>query len=150
MKTPVRPFDDLDRELIDSLVRILATLLVIEKSITVADKDQMLALYYVHLNKKEMAKEDADLDYIYGSAYPEDRVIYLNPRLLKRSYQALIETIIHELLHVKYPKAKESRIQHLEHNLTGRYDYTILSKKKGYQGGHFRVCKVIKRNESNK
>jgi hypothetical protein len=63
---------------------------------------------------------------------------------LKRSYQALIETIIHELLHVKYPKAKESRIQHLEHNLTGRYDYTIASKAKGQSGGHFRVCKVIK------
>lgn len=143
-ETPIRQFDDLDRELIDSLVRILATLLDIKEQVTVADKKQMLQLYYIHLTKKELRKESADLDYIYGSAYPEDRVIYLNPRLLKRSYQALIETIIHELLHVKYPKAKESRIQHLEHTLTGRYDYTISSKAKGLSGGHFRVCKVIK------
>lgn len=142
--TPIRQFDDLDRELIDSLVRILATLLGIKESITVADKKQMLSLYYVHLPKSELRKESADLDYIYGSAYPEDRVIYLNPRLLKRSYQALIETIIHELLHVKYPKAKEAKIQQLEHQMTGRYDYTIMSKNKGQQGGHFRVCKVIK------
>ena len=146
----IRPFDDLDRELIDCLVRILATLLDIKGQIAIADKKQMLSLYYIHLNKKEKKKEDDDLDYIYGSAYPEDRVIYLNPRLLKRSYQALIETIIHELLHVKYPKAKEAKIQQLEHKLTGRYDYTILSKKKGMEGGHFRVCKVIKRNEINK
>ena len=113
-EAPVRQFDDLDRELIDSLVRILATLLGVKDAITVADKKQMLSLYFIHLPKKELRKESADLDYVYGSAYPEDRIIYLNPRLLKRSYQALIETIIHELLHIKYPKAKESRIHKLQ------------------------------------
>ena len=150
MKTPIRQFDDLDRELIDSLVRILATLLGIKGAITIADKEQMLSLYYSHLNKKDLAKEDADMDYIFGSAFPEDRVMYLNPRLCKRSYQALIETIIHELLHGKYPTAKEDKIQSLERQLTGRYDYTILDKITGKPKENFRVCKVIKKNEINK
>ena len=143
MKKPVRTFDDLDRELNEALVRVISTLLGIKKPVIVADREQMAELYFIHLSKKERLKEVADLDYIFGSAYPQDRVIYLNPRLCKRSYQVLIETIVHELLHVKFPDYPEDKIQTLEREYTGRYDY-VVTKNKTRDDPSMRVCKVIK------
>ena len=146
MKKPVREFDDLDMELIQALVQVLSTLLGIKKRIMVADREQMGELYFIHMTKKERAKEINDLDYIFGSCYPQDRVIYLNPRLCKRSYQTLIETIIHELLHCKHPEYSEDKIQTLERELTGRYDYLVKTdkrKKKDARDQAMRVCKVI-------
>lgn len=142
MKKPLREFDDLDHELIDSLVRILSTMLQIKGKVIVADREQMISLYYSHLSKKEQEKELAELDYIFGSTFPEDRVMYLNPRLCKRSYQSLIETTIHELLHIKYPTYTEDQIQKLERSLTGRYDY-VIKKDLPKSGKEMRTCKVI-------
>ena len=53
----------------------------------------------------------------FGMAMPDDRIIWLNPRLCKREYSVLVTTIVHELLHVKYPSMKENKILDLERNL---------------------------------
>ena len=140
MKKPVRTFDDLDRELNEALVRVMSKYIGIDKPVIIADREQMAELYFIHMTKKEKAKEVADMDYIFGSSYPQDRVIYLNPRLCKRSYQTLIETIIHELLHVKFPDYPEDKIQTLEREYSGRYDYTVKNNDKNVM----RTCKVIK------
>jgi hypothetical protein len=62
-------------------------------------------------------------------AMPDDRVIWLNPRLCKREYNVLVTTIIHELLHVKFPDMKEDKILDVEREMSGRYDYKRLDKK---------------------
>lgn len=140
-KEPTRQFDDLDRELIDVLTRTFCTMLKIPRQVSFVDADQMRSMYFIGLNKKEREKESKDLDYIYGSAYPEDRIIFLNPRLCKRSYQNLVDTLVHELLHIKFPNKKESQIAELEREWTGRYDYTI---KKGKNLKPFINCKIVK------
>ena len=140
-KDKTRQFDDLDRELIDTLLRTFCTMLKIERQVSFVDADQMRSMYFQHLTKVERDKESKELDVIFGSAYPEDRVIYLNPRLCKRNYQNLVDTIIHELLHIKYPDKKESEIQDLEREYSGRYDYKV---KEGAELKPFMYCKVVK------
>ena len=116
-------FDDLDIELIHVIIRLFSTWLKIRGNVSLIDEDQMLSIYYEHLSKKEFENEKRELRFVFGSSFPEDRTIYINPRICKRNYSVLIETIIHELLHVKYPEKSESDIQKLESQYTGRYDY---------------------------
>jgi predicted metal-dependent hydrolase len=111
------------------LVRILSALLKIKEKVAIIDIEQWTELYEDFTSKKKKDQFVNDIRDTFGMSMPEDRLIWLNPRLCKREYNVLITTIIHELLHVKYPTMKEERIQEMERNLTGRYDYKRLEKK---------------------
>ena len=126
-------------ELIETLIRIFSTMLGIKENIVCLSKKQMLSLYSSGSTKLEKQKEEKELNDVFGSCYPEDACFYLNPKFTKRSYQTLCDTIVHELLHIKYPNKKEAEILNLERENTGRFDYVIKSDLK-----HYKKCKVIK------
>ena len=140
----IRQFDDLDLELIHTLIRSYSKILKINKPVSLVDKEQMASLFYFHMNKVEREKNVKELDYIFGSTYPDDRVVYLNPRLCKRNYQSLVDTLIHELLHIKYPEKTEEQILELERQYSGRYDYNIKNNADLKSMGLTQNCKVIK------
>lgn len=127
---PVNNFDDLDNELNDVLIRVFCTLLKIKNRVTIVDIAQWAELYEDISNKKKRDKFLHGIQDTYGMAMPEDRIIWLNPRFCKREYNVLCATIIHELLHVKYPEAKEEKVLDLERNYVGRYDYKRVDWKK--------------------
>ena len=126
-------------ELIETLIRIFSTMLGIKENIVCLSKKQMLSLYSSGSTKLEKQKEEKELNEVFGSCYPDDACFNLNPKFTKRSYQTLCDTIVHELLHIKYPNKKESQILQLERDHTGRFDYIIKSDLK-----HYKKCKVIK------
>ena len=104
----------------------------------------MASMFYFHMNKLEKEKNIKELDYIFGSTYPDDRVIYLNPRLCKRNYQTLVDTLIHELIHIKYPEKTEEQVLELEREYSGRYDYTIKKNEVLKKECLTHNCNVIK------
>jgi len=130
ISVPINNFDDLDNELNEVLVRILSAMLGIAGKVVIIDLPQWAELYedLDTVKKREFFINDAKDT--FGMAMPEDRIIWLNPRLCKREYNVLITTIIHELLHVKFPTMKEDKIMDLERKYSGRYDYKRLDKKK--------------------
>jgi hypothetical protein len=129
ISVPINNFDDLDNELNEVLVRVLSSILGIKNKVAIIDLPQWAELYEdLNTNKERMAFINECKD-TYGMAMPEDRIIWLNPRLCKREYNVLITTIIHELLHVKHPEYKEEKILDLERSVSGRYDYKRLDKK---------------------
>ena len=140
----IRQFDDLDNELIATLIRSYSKILGINKPVSLVDKEQMASLFYFHMNKKEREKNVKELDYIFGSTYPDDRVVYLNPRLCKRNYQSLVDTLIHELLHIKHPEKTEEQILELERQYSGRFDYNIKKTDDLKKEGLTQNCKVIR------
>ena len=129
ISVPINNFDDLDNELNEVLVRVFSSMLKIKEKVVIVDLPQWAELYEDLETKKKREKFVIDCKDTYGMAMPEDRIIWLNPRLCKREYNVLITTIIHELLHVKYPMMKESKILDLERKMSGRYDYKRLDKK---------------------
>ena len=140
----IRQYDDLDLELIHTLIRSYSKILKINKPVSLVDKDLMASMFYFHMNKLEKEKNIKELDYIFGSTYPDDRVIYLNPRLCKRNYQTLVDTLIHELIHIKYPEKTEEQVLELEREYSGRYDYNIKNNADLKSMGLTQNCKVIK------
>ena len=68
----------------------------------------------------------------------------MNPRLCKRNYQTLVDTLIHELIHIKYPEKTEEQVLELEREYSGRYDYTIKKNEVLKKEGLTQNCKVIK------
>ena len=129
ISVPVNNFDDLDNELNDVLVRILSVMLGIKMKVVIVDLPQWVEMYEEVDTIKKREKFLNDVKDTFGMAMPEDRMIWLNPRLCKREYNVLITTMIHELLHVKFPTMKEDKIMDLERKYSGRYDYKRLDKK---------------------
>ena len=138
-KTPIRQFDDLDMELIECLIRTFSAILEIKGNVVCLSKDQMMSIYFHHATKAEKKKEEDEFSEIYGSCYWEDKIIFLNPKYTRRIYQSLIDTIIHELLHIKFPKKTEDQILNLERKYTGRFDYVLKSDMPT-----MKKCKVMK------
>ena len=126
-------------ELIETLIRVFSSMLQIKENVVCLSKKQMLSLYSIGSTKLEKQKEEKELNDVFGSCYPADCCFYLNPKFTKRSYQTLCDTIVHELLHIKFPKKTEDQILNLEREHTGRFDYIIKSDLK-----HYKKCKVIK------
>jgi len=126
---PLNNFDDLDNELNEVLMRVLCAMMKIAGRVALIDIEQWAELYEDLTNKTKTKKFVNEVKDTFGMAMPEDRIIWLNPRLCKREYNVLVTTIIHELLHIKYPTAKEDKILDLERKLSGRYDYKRVDKK---------------------
>jgi predicted metal-dependent hydrolase len=110
-------------------LRVFCTLLKIKQRVVVVDINQWAELYEDISKKEKRMKFLRSVQDTFGMAMPEDRVIWLNPRFCKREYNVLCATIIHELLHVKYPNAKEDKILELERKYVGRYDYKRVNWK---------------------
>jgi len=128
---PINNFDDLDNELNEVLIRVFSAILKIPLRVVVVDLVQWVEMYEDLSNKTERNKFMNEVKDTFGMAMPDDRIIWLNPRLCKREYSVLVTTIVHELLHVKYPSMKENKILDLERKYTGRYDYKRVEKKEG-------------------
>lgn len=129
VQVPKNNFDDLDNELNEVLVRVFSAILEIKQRVSIIDIVQWAELYEDLTSKAKREKFVNSVKDVFGMAMPEDRLIWLNPRLCKREYNVLVVTIIHELLHVKYPDMKESGILDLERKYSGRYDYKRLDPK---------------------
>ena len=136
---PIRQFDDLDMELIEALIRTFSAIFQIKGNVVCLSQDQMMSIYFHHTTKAEKEKEIRDFGEIYGSCYAEDKTIFLNPKYTRRIYQSLVDTIIHELLHIKFPNKTEDQILNLERKYTGRYDYVLKSDVQ-----KTKKCKVMK------
>ena len=115
---------------------------IITDEIKKSDEIKTIDFFDEHRQELEKQKEEKELDDIYGSCYPEDACFYLNPKFTKRSYQTLCDTIVHELLHIKYPNKTEDQILQLERDHTGRYDYVLKADVKQYK-----KCKVKQKNK---
>ena len=126
---PVNNFDDLDNELNEVLVRVFSAILGIKNHVSMIDIAQWSELYEDVSTDKKRDKFVNSVKDVFGMAMPEDRLIWLNPRLCKREYNVLVVTIIHELLHVRFPELKESAVLDLERKYSGRYDYKRLDPK---------------------
>jgi len=129
IKNPINNFDDLDNELNEVLVRVLSAMLKIKERVALIDIVQWAELYEDVSTKSKKTKFIISVKDTFGMAMPEDRIIWINPRLCKREYNVLVTTIIHELLHVKFPNAKEDHVMDLERKYSGRYDYKRVDKK---------------------
>jgi len=129
ISVPVNNFDDLDNELNEVLIRVLCSIMKIKDKVAIIDLPQWVELYEDVKTVKKQTDFINSVKDTYGMAMPNDRIIWLNPRLCKREYNVLISTIIHELLHIKYPEMKEDKILDLEREMTGRYDYKRVDKK---------------------
>ena len=129
ISVPINNFDDLDNELNEVLVRMLCSIMKIKDKVVIIDLPQWAELYEDLRTKKGLRDFLNECKDTYGMAMPQDRMIWLSPRLCKREYNVLITTIIHELLHVKYPDMMEDKILDLEREMSGRYDYKRLDKK---------------------
>ena len=129
IKNPINNFDDLDNELNEVLVRVFSAMLRIKERVALIDIVQWAELYEDVSTKNKKTKFIISVKDTFGMAMPEDRIIWINPRLCKREYNVLVTTIIHELLHVKFPNAKEDKIMDLERKYSGRYDYKRVDKK---------------------
>ena len=126
-----KEFDDTDFELINVLIRVFSTMLKINKNVVVFTKEQWLNIYESQSTKKEKLNVSTEMDYVFGQCDPEVGIIYLNPRLCRREFNVLVLTIVHELLHIRFPKKSEEYIQTMERRLTGRYDLPISEFKCG-------------------
>ena len=125
-------FDDLDMELNETLIRVFSTIFKIKDTVVLLDKYQWADLIEGATTEPARKIIYKDLETLFGkSSDSQIRAIYLNPSYVKRTYQALVSTIIHELLHIKYPKKNEDEIYRMERDNTGRYDYIPLSMKCG-------------------
>jgi len=120
----IRVFDDLDRELNEVLVRLFSAMFKVKRNIVILDREQWADMVECVKDEKEREVVYYDLDDVMGYSDKEKFAIYLNPRLLKRSYQALVTTIIHEVLHIAFPKDSEEKIAWKERKLIGRFDHT--------------------------
>lgn len=114
-------FDDLDMDLIYTMVKVFSSILKIKGTVCVVDRDQWISIFEKSKTRKKKAIYE-ELDYVYGQCYPHAKVIYINPRLCKREWSVLISTILHELLHIKFPKKSEVWISELEGKMMGRFD----------------------------
>jgi len=118
-------FDDLDMELNESLIRVFSSIFKIKGNVVCLDDFQWCELMDIPKTDSQRKKYIGELFELYGRASEGNlNIIYLNPRFLKRNYSSLVETVIHELLHLKYPTKKEEEIYRLERQYAGRYDYT--------------------------
>ena len=126
---PINNFDDLDNELNEVLIRVFCAMMKIEARVALIDIEQWAELYEDLDSKTKIKNFINEAKDTFGMAMPEDRIIWLNPRLCKREYNVLVTTIIHELLHIKFPSAKEEKILDLERKVSGRYDYKRVDKK---------------------
>ena len=126
---PINNFDDLDNELNEVLIRVFCAMMKIEARVALIDIEQRAELYEDLDSKTKIKNFINEAIDTLGMAMPEDRIIWLNPRLCKREYNVLVTTIIHELLHIKFPSAKEEKILDLERKVSGRYDYKRVDKK---------------------
>ena len=127
MEVPeLRKFDDLDVELIETLIRVFSTMMKIPENVVLLNRDQWACFIDVANTIPAKQKVFKELDGVFGKSLTMDKAhaIYLNPRLLKRQYPSLVSTIIHELLHIKFPLKSEDQISTLERESYGRYDYT--------------------------
>jgi len=125
-------FDDLDTELNEVLIRTFCSILEIKRNVILLDEDQWVDLIEEPETKTEEKEIRLELKHLLGRANIDGhRAIYINPDC-KRQYQVLIPTVVHELLHIKYPKKDEDAIYKMERKMTGRYDYTPhwLAKEK--------------------
>jgi hypothetical protein len=68
--------------------------------------------------------QERRLRYYWGYAYPDKKLVEITPNLSDRQY---LDTLIHEILHVLYPEASETKIS--------RHASTITHHiwKKGYR-----------------
>lgn len=66
-----------------------------------------MAVKVIH---RKLGREKAD-----GLAYAEDKVIHIDERLKGKDY---IETAVHELLHVYFPKLSEKKVNQIAKGLT--------------------------------
>lgn len=126
---PLNNFDDLDNELNEVLVRVFSAIMEIKHRVAVIDIAQWAELYEDVSTEKKRDKFANSVKDVFGMAMPEDRIIWLNPRLCKREYNVLVMTIIHELLHVRFPELKEDKIMDLERKYSGIYDYKRIDPK---------------------
>jgi len=115
-------FDDGDWELIDALVRVFSSMFHIKGHVTVLDDTQWKNYMTNGETPAEKKKTEAEIDSLFGQADTETNSIWLNPRILKRSYDQLVDTIVHELLHIRFPKDSEEQIMNKERKLIGRFD----------------------------
>ena len=118
-------FDDLDLELNEALIRCFSSAFKIKGNVVCLDDYQWCELMDNPKTDSQRKKYIGELFELYGRASEGSlNVIYLNPRFLKRNYNTLVETVVHEILHLKYPTKKEEEIYSLERQYTARFDYT--------------------------
>jgi len=121
-------FDDGDWELIDALVRVFSSMFHIKGHVSVLDDTQWKISQTYDMTPKEKKDTEKEIDSLFGQASTENNTIWLNPRILKRSYDQLVDTIVHELLHIRFPNESEKQIMDKERKLIGRFD--TLRKQK--------------------
>lgn len=122
-------FDDNDNELNEILIRTFSTIFGVKGSVVNLTKDQWIDLLEGPLTKTQKQKVSNDMDYIFGQCNTESKVIYINPRLCKRQWSTLVSTIIHEILHIRFPDDSEEKIMTMERLSIGRFDSVTLSNK---------------------
>jgi len=115
-------FDDGDWELIDSLIRVFSSMMHIEGHVVCLDDNQWKKTQTFDMTPKEKKDAEREIDTLFGQADTDSNTIWLNPRILKRSYDQLIDTIVHELLHIRFPRDSEELIMNKERKLIGRFD----------------------------
>lgn len=115
-------FDDSDVEIIETLIRVFSTFMGIKENVVYLDKEQWIEMLEGDLTKKQREKISHEMDYVYGQCNTDNRVIFLNPRMCKRQWAVLVSTIIHELLHIRFPDEEEETIRDMERAFSGRYD----------------------------
>lgn len=133
MKRVSIEFDDNDLELIYVIIRVFATILGIKGNVSIIDKKQWIELFEDVSTKKKKNEVENELDYVYGQCQPTSKIMYVNARLCKREWNVLISTILHEMLHMRFPSKSEAVISSLERELMGRYD-SIRRCDKGVVG----------------
>ncbi|MCH7590437.1 hypothetical protein IIB34_05305 [PVC group bacterium] len=122
-------FDDLDIELIETLIRVFSTIFKIKRNVVLLNRQQWAVLVENSFTKEKQNKVYKELDELFGKSITISggHAMYLNPRILKRQWAQLVATIIHELLHIRFPEKGEEAISILERSYIGRYDYVLKS-----------------------
>ena len=101
-------FSARDMEMHQAIVHLLRNVLELDVDITITyDID--------HFNS--YGKDKLDPEKLVGATDVEQGLVWLNPELAKHPIRNTISTIAHELLHIRYPKAKEREIVKLTEKL---------------------------------